>query len=227
MPSRTSRLLQATLLVAALLPAAAFAGVRVTGDAPMPPPSNTVPHRSNLQFGAGPALLVTGRSTGTPTLVGWNGTAAIEGVITSHWSWVARGEHASFEHLVPTVVAAASEFTPGFGSSSLRETRDFDSFELGARFSPPTGSFHPYVEFAAGFGRFARRLEERDPANPASNRDVVTRELLTTVDLAFGGAWQPVGAPVGLFAELRGTSDPGRGGNAWVAPRVGLLALQR
>ena len=226
MPSRTSRLLPATLLVASLLPAAAFAGVRVTGDAPMSPPANSVPRRSNLQFGAGPALLVTGRNTGTPTIVGWNGTAAIEGVISSHWSWVARGEHASFEHAVPIVVAAAPELFPGFGSTTRRETEAFDSFELGARFSPPAGAFHPYVEFAAGFGRVARRIREEGYA-PSPASEVVTRELLTTIDLAFGGAWQPVGAPLGLFAELRGTSDPGRGGNAWVAPRVGLLALQR
>ena len=229
MPSRLSLSLLAALLYGvAILPVVGEAGVRVLAPAPAPEPTrNAVPRRSNLQLGAGPAwLTVGGESAGAPRGPDWAASAAFEGVLSSSWSWIARGEHARFEHGLPTIVTAAAEVLPS-PQFTRRQIDTFESVEVGARLSPPAGPVHPYFEIAGGFGRFERRVEDRSIGAPAGDRNEVSRGLLATYDVAFGAAWQPVGSLLGVFAELRATGDPGSGGSKWLSPRLGLLALQR
>ena len=211
MPSRLSLSLLAALLYGvAILPVVGEAGVRVLAPAPAPEPTrNAVPRRSNLQLGAGPAwLTVGGESAGAPRGPDWAASAAFEGVLSSSWSWIARGEHARFEHGLPTIVTAAAEVLPS-PQFTRRQIDTFESVEVGAH----------------GFSRMSP--EDRSAYAPSGDRNDVSRGLLATYDVAFGAAWQPVGSLLGVFAELRATGDPGSGGSKWLSPRLGLLALQR
>ena len=213
------------LVLAGMASTRASAGVRV--DEPKPVSSITpfdAPRRSNVQLGVGPGDGVSRDIAGAGRGGGWTATAAIERVASSEWSWVARSEYARFEKS-GTFEVPQPGILPTLGPGRRESRTTITTLELGARYSPTSGALHPYFEVAAGCGRHENFQAEDIPNAHAREDDFSTRKYRGTVDVALGGAWQPLEFPLGMFFEARLIGEPGRDGALWFAPHLGLLAL--
>lgn len=225
-PVAAARIAFLLMMTGLMMTGPAAAGVRV--DEPKPAsasPRPDLPHRTNLQIGAGPVGAATDL-LGSTRAFGASATAAIEKVIDPRWSWIARCDYVRFEHSEQLSFGpAAGDVLPPQPPGSRLSRTTVTTVEFAARYSPPSGTVHPYFEFGAGCGRRESLQEDQVPGDPEIEDELSSRTYRVTLDFTIGGAWQPARIPFGLFGEMRFVDQPGRHDAIWLGPRLGLLAL--